>query len=220
MNTRLIIEETSEFVRDYLKGAESGHNWWHIYRVLQNSRKIYKEEQSGDLMVIELASLLHDVGDPKIDPSADGPALVSAFLSRSGVSRSVTDHVIHIMRYISFRDSFAGCAERTDELNIVQDADRLDAIGAIGIARAFSYGGSKGNEIYIPGEDITTALTKEEYRSSGVSTIGHFYEKLLRLKEMMNTETGYRMAEERHEFMELFLEQFYSEVDINLKQDR
>ncbi|TFH38654.1 MAG: HD domain-containing protein [Bacteroidia bacterium] len=212
MDKLQITGSCEKFVKDYLAGVESGHNWYHISRVLINARKIYDREKRGDPFVIDIASLLHDIGDTKIDPAADGPGMVSDFLSESGASSGIIDQVVYIMNYISFRDSFSGCEARTAELDIVQDADRLDAIGAIGVARAFSYGGSRGNEIYIPGEARVTATTREEYRSSGVSTIGHFYEKLLSLKDMMNTETGRIMALERHQFMESFLEQFYREV--------
>jgi len=213
MENKEIIGACEKFVKDYLKGVESGHNWQHISRVVNNARRIYREEMRGDPFTIELASLLHDVGDPKIDTSGDGISAVRSFLGGIGVSGQVIDQVVHIMRSISFRDSFGSPVQRTDELDIVQDADRLDAIGAVGIARAFSYGGSRGNEIYLPGEKITPLSSKEEYRASGVSTVGHFYDKLLKLKDMMNTKSGYRLACERHKFMELFLEQFYREVN-------
>ena len=214
MNREEIIYKCEEFVKKYLDDVESGHNWLHINRVLNNARKIYREELRGDPFIIDLAAMLHDIGDDKIDRETDGPAIVTEFLGKTGVSNSVTTRVVHIIRHISFRDSFSGSAERTAELDIVQDADRLDAIGAIGIARAFSYGGSVGSEIYIPGEAAANLKSKEEYISSRSSTINHFYEKLLKLKGMMNTDAGRKMADERHKFMELFLDQFYREVSI------
>lgn len=212
MERNEIIRSCEKYVRDYLEGVESGHNWWHIYRVRNNALTIQRSEMCGDPFIIELASLLHDIGDSKIDRGANGTEMVRKLLTGLGVEGEIIDHVQFIMRFISFRDSFDGCPERTDELNIVQDADRLDAIGAIGIARAFSYGGSKGSEIYIPGEYPNVFGSKEEYQHSSTSTINHFYEKLLRLKDLMNTESGHKMAAERHQFMESFLEQFYREA--------
>ncbi|MEZ5000205.1 MAG: HD domain-containing protein [Bacteroidales bacterium] len=213
-----IIKGAEDYVKVYLNGKESGHSWWHIYRVRNTANYIYSVEKTGDPFIIELGALLHDVGDSKIDGFSSGPALVTDLLKGLGARNDVVDQVVHILNFISFRDSYDICSERSDELNIVQDADRLDAIGAIGIARAFSYGGSKGREIYIPGELPLAHSSGEEYRKSESSTINHFHEKLLRLKEMMNTETGYRLADERHRFMEKFLEQFFAEHEI-VKQD-
>jgi uncharacterized protein len=215
MEKAKIIAAVEDFVKDYLEGKESSHNWWHIYRVRETALHIQSEEGTGDRFIIELAALLHDVGDSKIDSSGDGSKMVSRLLTKLGVNVPDREHVLHILNYISFRDRFDACMERSDELNIVQDADRLDAIGAIGIARAFSYGGSAGKEIYIPGQKPENHRTKSEYQKSDSSTINHFYEKLLLLKEMMNTETGYQIALQRHEFMEDFLKQFYNELSFN-----
>ncbi|MCF8224068.1 MAG: HD domain-containing protein [Bacteroidales bacterium] len=208
---REIIKSTEDFVKEQLSGVESGHDWWHIQRVRNLAMHIYSIEQNGDPIVIELASLLHDVGDDKIASEVNGTILVGSFLTKEGIDRDIKEKVLHIMENISFRDSFNGSCIRTAELNIVQDADRLDAIGAIGIARAFNYGGSAGNAIYEPGNGPREYRSKDEYTGSDSSTINHFYEKLLKLKDIMNTETGKRLAEERHEFMLSFLAQFYSE---------
>jgi uncharacterized protein len=211
MNRESVLSESEKFVKEYFQGMEGGHNWSHIERVVRNARLINKMEGVGDPFIVELGALFHDIGDRKIDSMTDGPKLVDEFLERLGVEIYIRQQVVHIMRFVSFRDSFDGCVERTDELNIVQDADRLDAIGAIGIARAFNYGGSVGADIYTPGEVKRTLKSKEEYIKSDPSTIGHFYEKLLKLKDLMNCDAGYKLAEIRHNYMEGFLEQFYSE---------
>ncbi|HKL66498.1 MAG TPA: HD domain-containing protein [Bacteroidales bacterium] len=212
---RNIIKSTEDFVKEQLSGVESGHDWWHIQRVRKLAMHINSIEQDGDPIVIELASLLHDVGDDKIASELNGTMLVGSFLTKEGIGRETKEKVLHIMENISFRDSFNGICSRTAELNIVQDADRLDAIGAIGIARAFNYGGSAGNAIYEPGNGPREYRSKDEYTGSDSSTINHFYEKLLKLKDMMNTETGKRLAEERHDFMLGFLDQFIGEWNLD-----
>lgn len=211
MNKELIIKQSVEFVKSYMEDKEAGHNWWHIHRVRENARYILSMEGRGDPFIIELAALLHDIGDDKIDAETDGIKLTGSFLSKLDVNKGVIDAVTEIMAKISFRDSFEGSYSRSTELDIVQDADRLDAIGAIGIARAFAYGGSKGNEIFNPEKAIRSYKTKKEYTASDSSTINHFYEKLLLIKGMMNTETGRRLAFERHQYMEEFLAQFKKE---------
>lgn len=217
MNRELIIKQAVEFVKSYMEDKEAGHNWWHIHRVRENARYILSKEGQGDSYIVELSALLHDIGDDKIDAKTDGVELVRSFLSSIGVEERVIDSVTEIMSKISFRDSFGSDFSRSIELDIVQDADRLDAIGAIGIARAFAYGGSKGNEIYNPEIERRNYKSKQEYTSSDSSTINHFYEKLLLLKGMMNTESGLKLAEERHRYMENFLDKFFSEWDINFK---
>jgi uncharacterized protein len=207
-----IIRKTSEYVRQTLAGAEGGHDWWHIYRVWKLAKKIGTEEDA-DLFVIELAALLHDIADPKFHDGDEeiGPELAKEFLEKQGVDEAIIDHVDKIIRNISFKNSFENTGFRSKELDVVQDADRLDAIGAIGIARAFNYGGFKNRPLYDPGIPPNQVLTKEEYKNSVSPTINHFYEKLLLLKDLMNTPTGKRIAEERHHFMEIYLERFYNE---------
>ena len=206
-----ILESVIEFVKEYFSDKESGHNWWHIERVWNKAKYIQKIENRGNLLIIELAALLHDIGDDKIDPETNGEKLARSFLNTLNLDAGVIDMVTEIMSKISFRDNLNGIHDRSIELDIVQDADRLDAIGAIGIARAFAYGGSKGNEIYNPEKPVRSYTSKEEYHKSDSSTINHFYEKLLLLKEKMNTDTGKELARERHKYMEEFLERFYAE---------
>ncbi|MGM0666092.1 MAG: HD domain-containing protein [Bacteroidota bacterium] len=206
----IIISETETFVRNYLHGVESGHNWWHIHRVRNMAMYIFSCEKKGDPFIIEMASLLHDIGDYKVKSANDNRDL-RTFLGNLKLKRKDSDSLIYIIDHISFRSGFGPAYEHSPELDTVQDADRLDAMGAIGIARAFSYGGSKGFEIYDPGKEPQNYKSPGEYVHSDSSTINHFNEKLLKLKDMMNTATGRRMAEDRHRYMEAFLQQFYSE---------
>ena len=206
-----LIDAAVDFVQEYMQDKEAGHNWWHIERVRHNAMNIYSIEKEGDPLVIELAALLHDIGDDKIDPETDGIELVRSFLSENKSDNGIIDAVSEIMAKISFRDNIGAEYERSIELDIVQDADRLDAIGAIGIARAFAYGGSKGNEIYNPEQEIREYKNGRDYGRSDSSTINHFYEKLLKLKDKMNTDTGKMLADRRHRYMEGFLERFYEE---------
>lgn len=207
-----LITETVRFVKETLKNAEGGHDWWHIYRVWKLSEKIATGEKA-DLIVVALAALLHDIADAKFNNGDDsiGPEMAASFLKANGVEESVINHVVAIIKNISFAGGNQVREFSSPELNIVQDADRLDALGAIGIARTFNYGGFKNRELYNPEIAPNLNMTKEEYRNSTAPTINHFYEKLLLLKDRMNTETGKRMAAERHRFMELYLENFYAE---------
>ncbi len=207
-----LITETVRFVKETLKNAEGGHDWWHIYRVWKLSEKIATGEKA-DLTVVALAALLHDIADAKFNDGDDsiGPEMAASFLKANGVEESVINHVVAIIKNISFAGGNQVREFSSPELNIVQDADRLDALGAIGIARTFNYGGFKNRELYNPEIAPNLNMTKEEYRNSTAPTINHFYEKLLLLKDRMNTETGKRMAAERHRFMELYLENFYAE---------
>lgn len=211
MNRKKVLAATEDFVKSYMEDKEAGHNWWHIRRVWENAKYIQSLEKRGDPFVIELAALLHDIGDDKIDPETNGPELVRSFLRDQGLPDEIIHAITEIMAKISFRDNLDREYSRTVELDIVQDSDRLDAIGAIGIARAFAYGGSKGNEIYNPEKQHREYKNKNEYQNSDSSTINHFYEKLLLLKDKMNTETGKKLADERHRYMEGFLEQFFEE---------
>jgi len=207
-----IIQKTVAFVRSTLANAEGGHDWWHIHRVYINAQRIAKTE-SCNLLVVELAALLHDIADSKFHNGDEdiGPATAAAFLKSIHVDEQTITHVQQIIRHISFKSGFDKPAFHSTELDIVQDADRLDAIGAIGIARTFSYGGFKGREIYNPEIAPNLNMTKEEYKNSTAPSINHFYEKLLLLKDKMNTGTGKKLAEQRHTFMEQYLEQFYME---------
>jgi len=212
MNKEEIIRETARFVQSELSGAEGGHDWWHTERVLNNARLI-AETENADPFITELGALLHDIADAKFHGGDEtlGPAMARKHLERLEVDEEVIGHVEQIILHISFKGGNTAREFFSPELAVVQDADRLDAIGAIGIARTFNYGGHAGREIYNPGIRPVMGMSKEAYKNSTAPTINHFYEKLLLLKDRMNTVTGRRMAEERHRFMELFLEQFYRE---------
>jgi uncharacterized protein len=213
MDKQKIINKTVEFVKEKLAKTEGSHDWWHIYRVWQNAQHIGTEEGNVDMLVVELGALLHDIADAKLHDGDEeiGPKTARTFLSTLSLPEDTVEQVENIVRHISFRSNLDGQQWMSNELAVVQDADRLDAIGAIGIARAFSYGGYKGKELYNPGEEPRLGVSKEEYKSGATSTINHFYEKLLLLKDLMNTKTGKQMAEERHKFMEMYLDQFYGE---------
>ena len=210
-----IIAATEAFVKDTLKNAEGGHDWFHIQRVLNNALLIAKEEEV-DLMVVRLGALLHDIADPKFHNGDEtlGPEKATAFLRSLGIATDTIAHIAQIIRNISFKNSLdPSQKERFDspELQVVRDADRLDAIGAIGIARAFNYGGFKNRQLYNPDVTPNPNLDKETYKNSESPTINHFYEKLLLLKEQMHTKTGKKIAENRHQFMLDYLEQFFLE---------
>ncbi|WP_166387544.1 HD domain-containing protein [Polaribacter sp. 11A2H] len=212
MNT--IIENTINFVKETLKDAEGGHDWFHIERVYKNAVLISKDE-SVDPFVVSLGALLHDIADPKFFNGDEtvGPKIATKFLVEQNVAKDVITHVINIIKHISFKNSLETNGKKftSKELEVVQDADRLDAIGAIGIARCFNYGGFKNRALYDPEVLPNLNMTKEEYKNSSAPTINHFYEKLLLLKDKMNTVTGQQIAAERHLFMELFLKQFDDE---------
>jgi len=207
-----LIENTIEFVKDMLKNAEGGHDWFHIERVLNNSRLI-AEGENADLEIVELGALLHDIADSKFHNGDEsvGPKVASDFLRNQQASEEIIDHVVKIIENISFKGGNIDQKFSSPELDIVQDADRLDALGAIGIARTFNYGGFKGRALYNPEIEPNLNMTKEEYKASNAPTINHFYEKLLLLKDRMNTETGRKIAKERHAFMVSYLDQFYAE---------
>lgn len=207
-----LIDATVQFVRETLKNAEGGHDWWHIQRVWTNAKLIAQTEKA-DLLTVELAALLHDIADSKFHNGDEeiGPRTAGNFLQSIRVDAVVIEHVQQIIRHMSFKSSFDKPSFHTPELAIVQDADRLDAIGAIGIARAFTYGGFKGRELYNPEIEPNLNMSKEEYKNTTAPTINHFYEKLLLLKDKMNTPTGKKLAQQRHDFMETYLNQFYNE---------
>jgi len=218
MNQSKVIQNTITFVKETLQEAEGGHNWFHIERVYHNAINIAKNE-NVNLYIVSLGALLHDIADAKFHNGDEnkGPEMAFEFLSKQGVSIEVIEHIQNIIRYISFKQSKDQLTSSftSKELEVVRDADRLDAIGAIGIARAFNYGGFKNRLLYHPDIKPNMNMTKEEYKNSKAPTINHFYEKLLLLKDMMHTETGKKMAEERHQFMIEFLKQFVLETRVN-----
>ncbi len=207
-----IIQETVDFVKQAMHNAESGHDWWHIYRVWQLAKRIGLEEEA-DMQIVQLGALLHDIADAKFHDGDDELGSVKArqFLASLGVSSEIIDKVSYIIRYVSYHTSLAEKIVPTKELAVIQDADRLDAMGAIGIARTFSYGGYKGREFYNPEINPKLAMNKEDYQNSTAPSINHFYEKLLLLRDLMNTETGKQIAISRHKFMEEYLEHFFLE---------
>ncbi len=208
----ILIHKTSQFVRQTLEGAEGGHDWWHAWRVWQLARKINHSEKA-DALIVELSALLHDIADAKFHHGNERIAAYKTqnFLESLSVGKNIIFQVIQIINHISFRNSLAKQAFDSPEFRVVQDADRLDALGAIGIARAFNYGGYKQRPIYDPGIQPRSHLTRESYLQASTPTINHFYEKLLRLKESMHTQAGRELAGARHRFMRQFLNEFYQE---------
>ncbi|WP_405208631.1 HD domain-containing protein [Aquimarina sp. LLG6339-5] len=207
-----IIHKTVDFVKNTLKDAEGGHDWFHIERVFKTSKTIAESEEV-DVFIVSLGALLHDIADSKFHNGDEtvGPKVARNFLESLQLEKDIINHVVLIIENISFKGGNTEQKFTSPELNVIQDADRLDAIGAIGIARCFNYGGFKDRTLYDPEIAPNLNMTKEEYKNSTAPTINHFYEKLLLLKDRMNTETGREMAEKRHLFMESFLEEFFKE---------
>lgn len=207
-----IIQKTINFVKNELKNAEGGHDWFHIERVYKNALLI-SENEKVDRTIVSLAALLHDIADSKFHGGDEtvGPKKARQFLKSENISEETIDHIVKIIENVSFKGGNQAQKFTSKELEVLQDADRLDALGAIGIARTFNYGGFKNRKLYDPEIKPNLKMTPSEYKASDAPTISHFYEKLLLLKNRMNTETGRRIAEERHVFMEKFLEQFYAE---------
>jgi uncharacterized protein len=212
MSTTNLIETTIQFVKATLAQAEGGHDWFHIERVYKNAGLIAASENC-DLVIVQLGALLHDIADSKFHDGDEtiGPRTARTFLESEKVEPAIIDHVIAIIENISFKGGKVERQFSSIELDIVQDADRLDAIGAIGIARTFNYGGFKNRALYNPEIAPNLSMTKDEYKNNEAPTINHFYEKLLLLKDKMNTTTGKQIAQDRHRYMEDFLEQFYAE---------
>ena len=212
MNSKDIIIKTIGFVKKTLADAEGGHDWFHIERVYRNSLLIAKNEPV-DEFVVSLGALLHDIADSKFHNGDEtvGPKIAREFLFDLNVDSKIIEHVVNIIENISFKGGNVSQKFKSPELNVVQDADRLDAIGAIGIARCFNYGGFKNRSLYNPDIKPNLKMTKEEYKASKAPTINHFYEKLLLLKDRMHTKTGKQIANDRHTYMLGFLEQFDSE---------
>jgi uncharacterized protein len=209
-----IVSKTITFVKEKLNDAEGGHDWFHIERVYKNALLIANDENC-DLTVVKLGALLHDIADSKFHNGDEsvGPKVAREFLESLNVDEVIIVHVVNIIDNISYKGGNLEKKFSSVELEIVQDADRLDAIGAVGIARAFNYGGFKNRALYDPKIAPNVSMTKEEYKSSNAPTLNHFYEKLLLLKDKMNTQTGKQIAQKRHQYMEGFLSQFYAEWD-------
>ena len=207
-----LIDNTILFVKEKLKGAEAGHDWFHIERVYKNALLIAEREKCN-LEVVKLGALLHDIADSKFNNGDEtvGPKVARDFLESQNTPQETILHVVNIIENISFKGGNFDKKFTSKELEIVQDADRLDAIGAIGIARTFNYGGFKNRQLYNPEIPPQNNRSVEEYKNNDSPTLNHFYEKLLLLKDKMNTETGKKIAVKRHKFMELFLTQFFSE---------
>ncbi|SRX52724.1 HD domain-containing protein [Aequorivita sp. CIP111184] len=211
-STEEIIQNTISFVKNKLQNAEGGHDWFHIERVYKNSLLI-SESETVDKTVVVLGALLHDIADSKFHDGDEtlGPKMARQFLKSQNLSEEIIEHVVKIIENISFKGGNKNQEFHSKELDVVQDADRLDALGAIGIARTFNYGGFKNRKLYDPEIKPNLNMTPSEYKASDAPTINHFYEKLFLLKDRMNTETGRRIAADRHLFMEEFLKQFYAE---------
>lgn len=211
---KILIEKTIAFVKEKLKDAEGGHDWFHIERVYNNAMNIAKDENCN-ITIVALGALLHDIADSKFHGGDEtiGPKLAWEFLESQNVPEETIIHVVNIIENISFKGGNFERKFSSTELDVVQDADRLDAIGAIGIARAFNYGGFKNRALYDPTITPNMNMSKEEYKRAVSPTINHFYEKLLLLKDRMNTKSGKAIAEERHTYMEKFLEQFFAECE-------
>lgn len=211
-----IIDNTVEFVKEKLEGAEAGHDWFHIERVWKLSQKIAQDEECNH-DVVELSALLHDIADPKFHNGDETLALKVSreFLENQHTPEDIIKQVLFVIKNISFKNRSEVPQDLPIELKIVQDADRIDAIGAIGVARTFNFGGFKNNLMYHPDIKPQLNMSKDEYKKSNGTTINHFYEKLLLLKDLMNTEKGKKIAEERHDFMLLFLDQFYKEWNVD-----
>ena len=214
MSNSPFIQKTIDYIQVELINAEAGHDWQHIKRVWTNALHIAQFEQVNNL-VVELAALLHDIADSKFHHGDEtiGPKKAREFLESIHVDENIIQHVVLIIQNISFKGGNFNQEFTSPELQVVQDADRLDAIGAIGIARAFHYGGFKNREIFNPAIQPKLNMNREEYKNDTGPTINHFYEKLLLLKDRMNTQTGKELAEQRHQFMQNFLDQFHAEME-------
>ncbi len=213
MKKEKVVKKTEEFVKSKLYGEGSGHDWWHTFRVWQIAKRV-GEKEGADLFVVELAALLHDIADWKFQDGYDdsvGAMVAKEWLEGFNVDSETISHICKIIKGISFKGAEVKDMLESVEGEVVQDADRLDAVGAIGIARCFAYGGSKGRQIYDPDIEPTMHQTFEEYKKSASPSINHFYEKLLLLKDRMHTKTGKILADGRHKFMKAYLQEFFDE---------
>ena len=210
-----IIEKTIQFVRSQLEGEGTGHDWWHVHRVYSTALNIAQQEKGADVFVVSLGALLHDIADYKFHDGDEsvGPRVAGEWLEQCGVHRDVIDLVQEIIRTISFKGAGVATPMRTLEGKIVQDADRLDALGAVGIARCFAYGGSKGKPLYDPEIKPVMHTSFETYKKSKGTSVNHFFEKLFLLKDLMNTQTAKKIAQKRHDVMEQFIKTFFAEWD-------
>lgn len=214
-----IIEEIKEYVKERTKDLEGSHDWWHTYRVWQNSKTLAKEKENINDFIVETTSLLHELGDRKIEGNEENNTReVNKILNEKNIQENKKEKIIGIIERMSFSENIEKEQELSEEGKIVQDSDRLDAIGAIGIARTFTYGGNNKQQIYNPSIKPKEPDTAEEYKNKKQPTINHFYEKLLKLKDKMNTEKAKRIAEERHDFMKKYLNQFFREWNITNKE--
>lgn len=213
MRKSVIIKKTREHLREMFEKEGTGHDWWHIERVLKNATAIAKKEKGADLFVVQLGALLHDIADFKFHGGDDtiGGKTAAQWLESIGADEPTIRKVVHIVDNVSFKGLGVRSKMKSIEGKIVQDADRLDAIGAIGIARAFAYGGYRQRLLYDPDGKAKIRLNFKEYKKGSDSTIHHFCEKLLHVKDLMNTRTGKKMALQRHKFLEAYLRQFYAE---------
>lgn len=213
MSKNQIIDKTFSYVKDALGGEGSGHDWWHVYRVWKTAQHIALLEKNVDIQIVELAALLHDIADWKFNNGdvRAGSRVARVWLQKQNFPEEKTKHICEIIEETSFKGAGVKFKMRTKEGMVVQDADRLDAIGAIGIARTFAYGGYSDREIYNPNIKPEMHVTFEQYKTSKSTTINHFYEKLLLLKDLMNTETARKIAEQRHKYMKNYLDRFYKE---------
>ena len=213
MNKTLMIEKTKEFVKNKLYGEGSGHDWFHIERVY-NLAKYIAQKENANTFIVEMTALLHDIDDWKFSNTNDTNTTVTEeFLKSIEIDDESLKTIINIIQTMSYKGGVVDSTQHIIEGKIVQDADRLDAIGAIGIARTFAYGGSKSRPIYDPAIKPMDFKSLNEVKNAENHTINHFYEKLLKLKDLMNTSTAKEIAEKRHKFMEDFLNEFYNEWD-------
>lgn len=212
MDKEKIIKETADFIKDKFEGESTGHDWWHIYRVWQDAKMIAGGE-GADLFIVQMAALLHDLEDYKFHEQKEGERMVREWLEKQFVDKSISEKIVTVIEEVSFKGAGVKDQFTSLESKIISDADRLDAIGAMGIARAFAYGGKSGRPLYNPNVKPTIHKSFDEYKKLDSSTINHFYEKLLLLKDRMNTEKGKEIASSRHEFMKTFLKRFFEEWD-------
>lgn len=212
MNKALITKRTKEYVFQKMSGESTGHDWFHVDRVYKMATNIAKIEGNVDLFVVQIAALLHDIADWKFhDDDQAGSKVAREWLIKEGVEVSVIDHICNSIQTVSYKGGANDQKPSTLEAKIVQDADRLDALGAIGIGRAFAYGGFKGREMYNPSEKPKKFKSFAEYKNNKGTTVNHFYEKLFLVKDLMHTKTAKSIAEDRETFMKTYLDQFYKE---------